>query len=115
MSDAERAQHWREFFAGDYVSWPELKMKDVTLTIRSFSHEDVRMPGGKKEKRPVISFLEAEKKWIVNKTNARIIASLHGDIVQQWVGKKITLYPDPNIRFGKDKVGGIRVRRPRGA
>jgi hypothetical protein len=29
--------------------------------------------------------------------------------IEQWIGKKIEIYYDPTVKFGKETVGGIRI------
>lgn len=104
-------EHYRLLYPTEFLAWPEFKGKDVTLTIKSVSVDELPIAGSsKKEKRPVVRFVETEKKWIMNKTCAKAIAVLYGPNCNAWVTKKVTLYPDPDVRFGKDVVGGIRVR-----
>lgn len=44
-----------------------------------------------------------------SKTVRRILVSAWGPEASNYVGRRMTLYRDPEITFGKDKVGGIRV------
>ena len=57
-----------------------------------------------------LNFKGKEKHLICNKTNARTIASMHGNDTDGWVGKEIVLYNDPNVAMGDKVVGGIRVQ-----
>ncbi|TAP26828.1 hypothetical protein [Arthrobacter sp. S41] len=41
-------------------------------------------------------------------TMRRFMAKVWGR-VDNWIGKQLTLYRNPEIRFGKDKVGGIEI------
>jgi len=93
----------------DYVSAVELKGRDVTVTVKDVIREDLRMQGGKSERKPVVLFVETPKKLVLNKTNAAIIADLHGTEAKAWAGKKITLYPT-KTRCGSQTVDCIRVR-----
>ena len=34
---------------------------------------------------------------------------MFGDRVQEWVGKRITLWPDPNVKYMTKAIKGIRV------
>lgn len=60
-----------------------------------------------------IRFVGKRKSWISNPTTQEQIARLHGTRIQGWIGKKITLYVDPDVMMGRNKVGGIRVRSTR--
>lgn len=44
-----------------------------------------------------------------SKTVRRILVAAWGPEASNYVGRRMTLYRDPSIRFGKDEVGGIRV------
>jgi len=43
------------------------------------------------------------------KTCRKILIFAWGDDGSEWVGKRMTLYCDPDIKFGGVKVGGIRI------
>jgi hypothetical protein len=44
------------------------------------------------------------------KSMRRVLIAAWGTEASAYVGRRITLYGDPTIRFGKDAVGGIRIR-----
>jgi hypothetical protein len=50
---------------------------------------------------------------VMNKTNAKLIASHYGDDTDNWTGKEITLYPTTCQAFG-ETVPCIRVRGKKG-
>ena len=43
------------------------------------------------------------------KTMRKILIFAWGDDGSEWIGKRMTLYCDPDIKFGGVKVGGIRI------
>jgi hypothetical protein len=43
------------------------------------------------------------------KSMRRVLISAWGDKGRDWIGKRATLYGDPDVRFGGVAVGGIRV------
>lgn len=96
-------------FPSEYVAAIEFKGRDVTLTIASVRLEDLAIRGGKKERKPVLTFKETRKKLVLNKTNAGTIADAHGAAAEGWAGKQITLYPS-RTQCGRDTVDCIRVR-----
>jgi hypothetical protein len=57
----------------------------------------------------VIVNFEGEKGLVLNVTNGKTIAKLHGDETDLWTGKKITLYATEVEYRGEMKLG-IRVR-----
>lgn len=49
------------------------------------------------------------KPWKPCLTMRRALAAVWTSDAGTWVGKRMTLYRDPSVTFGKDDVGGIRV------
>lgn len=43
------------------------------------------------------------------KSMRRVLVAAWGSEASAYVGRRLTLYGDPSIRFGKDAVGGIRI------
>jgi hypothetical protein len=74
----------------------------------------VKLPDGtygpEKNKRIIIAFKGKKKKWLAGPVSLDTIASMFGANVEAWIGKRITLYVDPDVTMGRNKVGGIRVR-----
>ena len=102
-----------ELFPSRYLSAPEMEGKQVEVTIESVELEKV-MTDGRSEEIPVISFAGAKKKMALNKTNAKTISSQHGEDMDKWKGKKITIFPTTCSAFGASKVPCIRVKRGKG-
>ena len=48
--------------------------------------------------------------FLLNKTNIKRIAKLFGDDTDEWMGKEVTLYNDPDVEYMGEVVGGLRVR-----
>jgi len=44
------------------------------------------------------------------KSMRRVLIAAWGNDASAYVGRRITLYGDPTIKFGADAVGGIRIR-----
>lgn len=44
-----------------------------------------------------------------SKTMRRMIVSAWGTNTAAYIGRRITIYRDPDITFGRDRVGGIRI------
>lgn len=113
----------------EFLGAHDLRGRDVTLTIHDVRIEELTLPGGAKERKPVVHFSEMQnrqgtdkKRWILNKTNRRIIQRLHGNETDDWKGKRITLFPTKVEADGKPirnqhNPGGeaIRVRPTRPA
>ena len=61
-------------------------------------------------KRLAIHFQGKKKPWLAGPVSLQAIAGLYGPIVQNWIGKAITLYVDPSVKMGKTTTGGLRCR-----
>jgi hypothetical protein len=60
----------------------------------------------------MIRFKEFSKPMVLNTTNIQLIAQATGsDDTDDWIGKEVILYDDPNVSFGGKLVGGLRVKR----
>lgn len=100
---------YRLMFPNDYLGAHEFMGKDVTKRVKSVAMEDLRVQGGKKERRPVVTFSDAKKKLVLNKTNAKTIAKLYGPDTKGWIGQAITMYPT-TCMLGRETVDCIRIR-----
>lgn len=47
--------------------------------------------------------------WRPSKSMRRVLISAWGSQSSVWIGRRVTLYRDPEVMFGRDKVGGIKV------
>ena len=103
--------HWKQLVNTDYIGAYALGGEDLTLTIRETRRELVIGANGKKEDCMVIHWAEREyKPLILNRTNAKTITKLLGSAyVEDWSGKRITLYPT-TTKFGGEVVECLRVR-----
>jgi hypothetical protein len=100
---------FRKFFDKDFLKAYDLDGKDTTVTIEKVVGGEVTGEGGKKSKNPIASFVGARKRFVLNSTNGKTIASLYGNDVSAWKGKRITLYPT-TTKFGSETRECIRVR-----
>lgn len=102
--------HWKKLTNPDYLGAYALEQgEERTLTIKSVKQEMVQGSDGKKEECIVVRFSENEKPMIMNKTNLKTIAKLYGSYIEDWVGKRITVYVEKVKAFG-DLVEALRIR-----
>lgn len=104
--------HWKKLQNPNYFGSYEFQPgEEKTLTIQRVQKELVTGEGGRKEEEVVMYFTEPVKPMILNKTNSKMIARLlKTPYVEDWAGRMITLYVDPDVKFGGEVTGGIRVR-----
>lgn len=75
---------------------------------RTFTIAGVRE--GTADQKYDIELVEGEGRvWRPPLTMLRVLIAAWGDDGKQWAGRRVTLYHDPDVRFGKDTVGGIRI------
>jgi hypothetical protein len=76
---------------------------------RSFTITGVEVKAFDDGRKILVSFRESEKQLVCNRTNANIIAELHGEDTDDWYGKRITLYAT-KVDFSGKRVDAIRVK-----
>jgi hypothetical protein len=102
------------------------KMTDLSTTVESKSDQisaddlisgprtieitKVSADGGSKEQPILIDYAGSNGKVFKPcKTVRRLLIHLFGPNGQDFVGKKLTLYRDPEVSFGGIKTGGVRI------
>jgi hypothetical protein len=98
-----------ELFPGKWLKADDLEGRPQLVTIESVKLEPVEE--GKPPK-PVLMFRGMTQGLILNKTNGQAIAAFLGEEADQWVGKKIVIFPTQAGFQGK-MVACIRVRQPK--
>lgn len=96
-------------FPSKYVAAADLNGKTVTLTIKTVTMEEMITHDNKKANKPVVWFEKATKGFVLNLTNAKIIAHLYGDDTDLWTGSRISIYHTRVKAFGQMQ-DAIRVR-----
>ncbi|MGR3219114.1 MAG: hypothetical protein ACUZ8H_04755 [Candidatus Anammoxibacter sp.] len=88
----------------DFIKADDLQGKTIELTIDEVTIEEIE--GTPKI---VLSFQGKEKKLILNKTNADVLADTYGDDEDTWEGKELVLYPS-KVNYNGKMVKCLRVR-----
>lgn len=57
-----------------------------------------------------VHLAEFPRPWRPSKGMRRVLASCWGTDSSVWVGRRVELFYDPDVTFGKDKPGGTRIR-----
>ena len=93
---------------------PWLAASDVDgaqdFKIESCKKEGVGHPP---EQKPVVRFVNEDKGLVLNKTNFKSIATLHGDETDDWYGKLVELFVS-SVEYQGETRPCIRVRGPSG-
>ena len=108
---------YRAFFKGSFINAAELGTKTPTLRIAAIKLVEVPVIGkdgdvdeNKTKAKGVIYFAEVkERGWVLNRTNAQLLAAMWGVETDAWLGKRVTLHAVP-VRVGNKTEPGIRVK-----
>ncbi len=82
---------WDELYPGRFLKAGEFKGKKPTLTIASVSLEELVGDKGPQTK-GIVRFDRTDKALALNKTNGICLKEMFGRKVQEWVGKRVTLF-----------------------
>lgn len=91
-----------EMVAADLIGSPPqvFTIVEVTETVRE------------KGKRVANIRLEGfPRPWRPGKGMSRVMADNWGRETQGWIGRQVELYGDPDVYFGPEKTGGVRISR----
>jgi hypothetical protein len=86
----------------DQLDAIELIAGPRTFTIESVS-------AGSPEQPVQIKLAEFPRVWRPSKGMRRVLAAGWGVKATEWTGRRVTLYFDPDVTFGKDRTGGTRI------
>ena len=111
----ETKTHFRKAFDSPYLSSADI-VGPTVLTVARVTLEADRT----KKTKDVFNtawFAERElrpgeklKPMILNATNSNTLKKLTGSpFIEDWVNLKVTVYVDPNVRFGKEVMEGLRI------
>jgi len=85
---------------------------DVEVVIAEvLRHRNVAFDTGRTK--PVVYSLRFERKkrqLVLNGCNRRALQAMFGPNTQDWIGMKISLFVDPNVKLAGKIVSGIRIR-----
>ncbi len=98
-------------FFGDYLKTEDIK-EEKGVVVKEVKIESIGRDANAKEK-IVVYFEGLEKGLAMNKVNSEALADITGSReIEKWAGIKCVLYVDPNVQFGGQRVGGIRIKVP---
>lgn len=101
--------HWKRLINPDYIGAYSINEgEDLTVKIDFVQVEEITGSGGKKE-HCTVAHLVNEKPMILNVTNSKTIAKLYGPYIEDWQGKRITLFAS-TTRLAGETVECLRIR-----
>jgi hypothetical protein len=88
----------------------QMNAEDLLTGPRTFTIKEVRKSGSAEQPVDVVLVeFPAGRPFKPSKTVRRILVVAWGPEAANYVGRRLTLYRDPSVRFGGLDVGGIRV------
>ena len=91
--------HWKKLHNPDYLGAYSLDESTLVVEIKKVEKRQIPGADGKKDD-AVVAELVGQKPMILNATNMKTIASLYGNYIEDWVGKKVTLFVATVKAFG---------------
>ena len=90
----QKPSNFDQLYPGRFIKAGELNGKKVTLTIRDTDLEELQGEDGKPKAKAIVYFRETEKALVACKTNGLCLKAMFGPVLADWVGKRVTIFPD---------------------
>lgn len=103
--------HWRNLFESKAMLLGAHNLnqgEELVVKITGAGIQSIKNKAGKEEKVPVITFENANP-MVLNITNTKTIASLYGDLYENWIGRSIQVYAAKVKAFGVEQMA-LRVK-----
>jgi hypothetical protein len=112
----ESKTHYRKVYKSDHLGSADLEEmteegKRLVFTIDHVKQQYGAKVAGRKIDGNIAYFKENIKPMVLNATNAKQIADFaKSKFVEEWNSIIVELYVDPNVSFGGERVGGVRIK-----
>lgn len=94
MATVKVPVNYDELFPGRFLKAGILKGHDVTLKIAAVRTEDLPSETGGMKVKGILAFEGKKMELVLNRTNGEAIKAMFGPTLANWIGKRITLFPD---------------------
>jgi hypothetical protein len=99
-----------DYRGGSLLKCADLGRKEHLVQIELIGEEDVG------DERKLVARFEGKSKGLVlNDTNLEAIEAAFGPDSKDAIGGQVILYVDRDVRYGGQKVGGVRIKLPKSA
>lgn len=88
----------------DQLNAEQLLTSDLTITVT-----DVRVGGGADQPVSIHYQHDDGRPFKPCKTMRKLLIFAWGEDGRRWIGKSMTLFNEPSVKFGGEVVGGIRI------
>lgn len=101
-----------EMLPSSYLKQSDFNESGLIVTISHLEHKNVAPPESPEENKWVLHFTEFDKGMVLNPTNIQACAKACGsDDTDDWIGKEVIVYVDPNVSYAGKTTGGLRIKR----
>lgn len=105
--------HWKKVINHNYINEGDLDSGTIIATIKEIKLQEIISAGGKKEEKHVLFFVEPNVKPMIlsAKENFKSLEKVAGSpYIENWRGVKIEIWYNSNVKFGRETVGGVRIK-----
>ena len=102
-----------EMIPSSFLKQADFDENGLIVTVNSLEEKNVARPDEAPENKWVVYFNEfPDKGMVLNTTNINLLAKACGsDDTDDWPGKEVVVYVDPNVGFGGKTTGGLRIKK----
>lgn len=87
----------------------QMNAEDLLVGPRTFTITDVKVSSAEQPVSVYLAEFPKDRPFKPSKTVRRLMVLAWGADTERYINKRMTLYRDPDVRFGGQDVGGIRV------
>ena len=103
-----------EMMESKYLKKEDFDEDGTICTIAGFERVNVAKEDERPEMKWIMTFEEFDKGMVLNSTNIQLAeAAMGSDNTDDWIGKRIIVYVDPNVSYQGKLMGGLRLKAHR--
>jgi hypothetical protein len=100
-----------EMIPSSYLKQSDID-QDYIVTVKKIENKNIARDDEPAENKWLVHFREFDKPMVLNSTNIQLMAqACDSDDTNDWTGKEVIIFTDPNVSFGGKLVGGLRIRK----
>jgi hypothetical protein len=101
-----------EMLPSSYLKQTDFTEEGFIVTISHIKHENLANEKDAPDFKYVVYFKEFEKGLVLNVTNINGLAkACNSDDTDDWAEKEVIVFVDPNVGYGGQTTGGLRIKR----
>lgn len=101
-----------EMLPSTYLKQSDFNESGFIVTITGIEHKNVARPDEEEELKYILNFKEFDRGMVLNSTNINACAkACESDDTDDWIGKEVIVYVDPNVGFAGKTTGGLRIKK----